>query len=31
MTMDGDLLERFLDLAVDRLDGDWVIIGGMVQ
>ena len=30
MTMDGDLLERFLDLAVDRLDGDWVIIGGMV-
>jgi hypothetical protein len=30
MTMDGDLLERFLDLAVDRLDGDWVIIGGRV-
>ena len=30
MAMDGDLLDRFLDLAVDRLDGYWVIIGGMV-
>ena len=30
MAMDRNLLDRFLDLAVDRLDGDWVILGGMV-
>ena len=28
--LDGPLLERFLELAGDRLRGDWVVIGGCV-
>lgn len=30
MAVDAAILDRFLELAVDRLDGDWVVIGGMV-
>ena len=30
MRLDRTTLDRFLQLAADRLDGDWVVVGGMV-
>ncbi len=30
MRLDRRTLDKFLHLAADRLDGDWVVVGGMV-
>jgi hypothetical protein len=29
-TIDSKMMKKFINVAVDRLEGDWIIIGGTV-